>query len=145
MTCHRLIALCLAALVATQVHASPSVSLGSAVYIEKSTGTNARSLEPAKRFSPGDRVVTVVSWNRRGGQGGFVVTNPVPRALAFEDCARDDVEVSADGGRTWGRLGALRYGARLATPEDITHLRWRISAVRAMQGSGYIAYSGIVR
>jgi hypothetical protein len=36
-------------------------------------------------------------------------------------------------------------GSRQATPEDITHVRWRISGLRARSGSGSITYSGIVR
>jgi hypothetical protein len=53
--------------------------------------------------------------------------------------------VSVDGGKTWGKLGKLRIGSRLATPEDVTHVRWRISAAHAALGRGDIAYSGIVR
>ena len=142
------IALALAApsllLVAT-AHASPSVALDSAVFVELAAPQGTRRLEPATRLSRGDRVVTVVSWHRLGGEGGFTVTNPLPRKLAYQASAREDEEVSADGGRTWGRLGTLKYGARLATPEDVTHVRWRIPAGHAARGSGHIAYSGIVR
>ena len=52
---------------------------------------------------------------------------------------------SVDGGRTWGKLGNLRMGGRYATPEDVTHVRWRIAPGHAARGSGHIAYSGIVR
>ena len=44
-----------------------------------------------------------------------------------------------------GRIGTLRYGMRLATPEDVTHVRWRVPADHAAAGRGQIAYSGIVR
>jgi hypothetical protein len=125
--------------------AQPTVATDSAVYVERSQPGNMRSLEPADRLSRGDRVVTVVSWYRMGGNGGFTITNPLPRAIAYEASARDNQEVSVDGGRTWGRLGELRIGNRLATPEDVTHMRWRIPAVSAARGQGRIAYSGIVR
>ena len=132
-------------MLATPAHASPSVALDSAVFVELAAPQGTRRLEPATRLSRGDRVVTVVSWHRLGGEGGFTVTNPLPRKLAYQASAREDEEVSADGGRTWGRLGTLKYGSRLATPEDVTHVRWRIPAGHAARGRGHIAYSGIVR
>ena len=138
------------ALLGAPAHAAPKVALGSAVYVEKAQGDDVRRLEPASQLSRGDRVVTIVTWRRLGGPnggngGGFTVTNPLPRSVYFQRSANDDEEVSADGGRSWGRIGALRYGARLATPEDVTHLRWRVTADRAAAGRGQIAYSGIVR
>jgi hypothetical protein len=122
----------------------PTVATQSAVFVERSEPGNLRSLEPADRLSRGDRVVTVVTWYRMGGDGDFTITNPLPRAIAYQNSARDDQEVSADGGRTWGRLGELRLGGRLATPEDVTHMRWRIASA-ANRGRGQIVYSGIVR
>jgi hypothetical protein len=80
-----------------------------------------------------------------GGDGGFTITNPLPRAIAYQASARDDQQVSIDGGRTWGTLSELRIGARLATPEDVTHVRWRVQPGTAAQGRGQIAFSGIVR
>ncbi len=76
---------------------------------------------------------------------GFTLINPLPRAIAYQASARDDEQVSVDGGRSWGRIGDLRLGARTATPEDVTHVRWRVPASSAASGSGRIAYSGIVR
>jgi hypothetical protein len=85
--------------------------------------------------------VTIISW--RQASGSFTVTNPVPRHLAYQGSAVDDEEVSVDGGRTWGRIGELSIGARQATAEDVTHVRWHVPAARA--SAGRIAYSGIVR
>ena len=36
-------------------------------------------------------------------------------------------------------------GSRMATPEDVTHVRWRVAPATAAQGQGRIAYSAIVR
>ena len=131
--------------IAVPALAAPAISLDSAVYVERVEPGNLRRLEPASRLSRGDRVVTIVSWQRMGGDGGFTVINPLPRAVAYQASARADEQVSADGGHSWGTLGALRIGIRLATPEDDTHIRWRIPAGHALAGSGHIAYSGIVR
>lgn len=130
---------------ATAAFANAPIALDSAVFVETTSAGNVRRLEPAARLSRGDRVVTVLSWQRLGpspAASGFTLVNPLPRAIAYQASASESEEVSADGGRTWGQIGSLRFGTRLATPEDVTHVRWRLPA-RA--GSGRIAYSGIVR
>ena len=92
------------------------------------------------------RCVSIVSWKRANGAsgfgGGFTVTNPLPRTVYYQESAAGDDEVSVDGGRSWGRLGSLRIAGHLATPEDVTHVRWRIATPAP---HGRIAYSAIVR
>ncbi len=122
-----------------------SVALDSAVYVERTAQGDARRLEPASTLARGDRVVTVLNWSRSSGSGGFTVVNPLPRAIAYQRSGEDMEELSVDGGRSWGQLGALRVGVRMATPEDVTHVRWRVPAARAAMGRGRIAYSAIVR
>lgn len=131
--------------IAPAAHAAPAIETQSALYVERVEAGNTRSLEPAERFRPGDRVVTILTWERRAGSGGFVITNPLPRAITYQQSARDGEQVSVDGGRTWGQLGEIAIGGRLATPEDVTHVRWRVPPAVAAQGRGRIAYSGIVR
>ena len=121
--------------------AQSSVALGSTVYVER-LSDNVRLLEPASRLARGDRVVTVLTWRRTGNGRTFTVTNPLPSSVYYQSSASDQEDVSADGGRTWGKLGSLRFGERMATAEDVTHLRWRIASTGP---SGRIAYSAIVR
>jgi len=128
-----------------QAAAATPVALDSAVFVERVEPGSGRRLEPASELARGDRVVYVVSWQRPSGDGGFTVTNPLPRAVYFQGTANGDEQVSIDGGRTWGRIGELRVGLRLATPEDVTHVRWQVPAHIAAQGRGRIAYSAIVR
>jgi hypothetical protein len=125
--------------------AAPAVALDSAVFVERVTPKAGRMLEPASELNRGDRVVYVVRWYKMGGDGGFVVTNPLPRSVYYQGSANGDEQVSIDGGRTWGKLNALRVGDRIATPEDVTHVRWQVDPRTASRGQGRIAYSAIVR
>ena len=134
-------ALCLAA----PAIAAPLIALDSAVYVEKVAPGKGRTLQPAAQLNRGDRVVYVVSWYRMGGTGAFTVTNPLPRSVYYQGSADGSEEVSLDGGKTWGKLEQMRVGARMATPEDVTQVRWHVPAEEAAQGSGEITYSAIVR
>jgi hypothetical protein len=127
------------------LHHGPAVATDSAVFVERLAGGNGRRLEPASQFARGERVVTVVTWYKMGGNGGFVLTTPLPAGLAYQRSASEGQEVSVDGGRTWGQLGALHLNGRQAGPQDVTHVRWRIPADSAALGRGRIAYAGIVR
>jgi len=125
--------------------APPAITTDSTVFVERREDDASRRLEVANSFGKGERVVTVLRWQRRKGTGGFVITNPLPRAIAFQASSTESESVSIDGGRSWGQLGQLRIGNRLASPEDVTHVRWRIPPRLAALGKGQIAYSGIVR
>ncbi|MBV1918195.1 MAG: hypothetical protein KUG65_09070 [Sphingomonadaceae bacterium] len=124
---------------------APNITTDSAVFVERMDTDLGRQLEPAENLARGDRVVTILRWYRLGGDGDFVITNSLPRTISYQQSSRRDEEVSVNGGKKWGPLGALRVGSRMATPEDVTHVRWRISQRMASIGKGQIAYSGIVR
>ncbi len=115
--------------------AAPEVE--GAVYVER-IGERERFIEPAGLLKRGDKVVLLVRWRTDDERDGFTVTTPVPPALAFQRGSADGVEVSADGGRSWGPIDRLR-GAR------VTHLRWKVGARQASHGSGSFAYSATVR
>ncbi len=129
-------------LAASAALAGEAVDIGRAVYVERSE-QGARALEPATTLRKGDKVVLVLEW--RAGQAarrGFTVQSAVPRPLVYQRAGSDAVEVSTDNGRSWGRLGSLRHGDRVASAEDVTHLRLRVPS-RA--GAGRMTYSAIVR
>ena len=88
------------------------MAIDSSVFVERATPDHGRSLEPAARLTPGDRVVYVVSWQRLGGNGGFTVTNPLPRTVYFQGSAEGAEEVSVEGGGTGGKRGAWHVGWR---------------------------------
>ncbi len=134
-------ALCLAA----PAIAAPLVAIDSAVYVERALPGKGRMLQPASQLQHGDRVVYVVSWTRMGGAGAFTVTNPLPRSVYYQGSADGSEEVSLDGGRSWGKLDQMHVGSRMATPEDVTNVRWHVPASEAARGAGEITYSAIVR
>ncbi len=146
-----------AALVPVAAHAatrpSGGVQFASDVFVERFQpapgGRTARILERADQLRPGDRVIFVVNWSGRK-DGGFTVTNPLPRSIAFAGATDETQEVSVDGGRTWGALEDLTVmgtngRSRPAHPEDVTHLRWRIPTPQALAGNGQMTWRGVVR
>ncbi len=137
----------MAMLFAQQAHAAESsATIESAVFIEhrEQAGERMRVVRPASTFGPGDKVVTILEWKAAPENKPAVVSMAVPRHLAFQRSSADSEEVSVDGGRSWGKLGTLTvrdaYGWRLASPEDVTNLRWRVRGP-----NGRIAYSALVR
>ena len=142
-----------AALMPAAAHAAGGVQFASDVFVERFQpapgGRTARILERADQLRPGDRVIFVVNWSGRK-DGGFTVTNPLPRTIAFAGATDDTQEVSVDGGRTWGALEALMVRdatgrARPAYPQEVTHLRWRIPTPQALTGTGQMTWRGVVR
>lgn len=139
--------------IAAPAMAQSGVSLSSAVYVEHightGDGRVERMVEPATRLVSGETVVLMVKWRARPDGRGFEVTSPIPATLAFTGSSHSGEQISTDGGRHWGTFGALTvhdgYGVRLASPADITDVRWPISAREAAQGSGLITYSAVVR
>lgn len=135
------------------VQAAETVRFASDVFVEKFVsapgGGKSRILARAERLSPGDQVIFIVNWTARRGND-FVVTNPLPRTVAFQRSSDGTEEVSVDSGMTWGRLEDVRVTdrdgfIRAAAPEDVTHLRWRVPGSLALRGSGQITYRGIIR
>lgn len=109
---------------------SGPVDIDSAVFVERSDG-GARTVEEARSFRKGERVVTMLRWE--APRGSYTVTSAVPQRLQFEGVSADEVDVSIDGGRSWRTLAGT-------PPETVTHLRWRVG-----NGPGRLTYSAIVR
>lgn len=119
--------------------------------VRAADGSISKALAPAKKVVPGDRVVFVLNWRNTGQQAlaNVVLDNPVPRGIAYRGPAPKSPapELSVDG-KTWGTLASLRVpvagGSRAATPDDITHVRWRLAPL-APGAQGQVAFEGVLK
>jgi uncharacterized repeat protein (TIGR01451 family) len=102
--------------------------------------------------TPGDRLVFILSYRNAGPVPAkhFVVTNPLPEAVAYAGTPDESAVFSVDGGRNWGALSALTLREmdgrlRNARPEDVTHIRWTMREAVPAGGQGKLSFRGIVR
>ena len=146
----------LALLAPAAASASAGVTLQSEVFVERiatdAAGKQTTTLEPPKVVTPGDKLLFVITY-RNGAAApasGFVLTNPLPAAVAFAGTEASGADLSVDGGKKWGALDALRIAnadgtSRPAAAADVTHIRWRFGqAIPAGQG-GKLSFRGTVR
>ena len=138
--------------IAAPAVAAQPVALSSDVKVEKLVPGQAQPvlLTPAT-VVPGDRLVFRTSYRNGGSTPAtrVVLTNPVPAAVAWTGEGTSGLEVSVDGGRSFGTLATLKLrGAngqpRPATAADVTHLRWTLAAI-APGAAGQLSYRGVVR
>ena len=143
-------------LICAAAMAAGHVTLASDVFVERvqrdAEGRATTVLEPPKAVAPGDRLIFVLSYRNGGDEpaSDFVVTNPVPDAVAFAGADGVEPEVSIDWGRSWGRLSSLTVArsdgaVRPAAPADVTHVRWSIrQPIPAGQG-GKLSFRAVAR
>ncbi len=136
--------------------AATPVELSSDVYVEKhvkrANGQTATVLEKPNMVIPGDNLVFVVKYRNAGAAPAskFVVTNPLPAAVAFNGTSDGLEVVSIDGGKSWGFLPTLRVRseggqARPALMADVTHIRWNLNQTLASGSEGKLIFRGIVK
>lgn len=145
-----LFALAISSVSFAQATGPGNVELSRSIFVERGgLGGAARTLETTREFRAGDTIVLMVRWTANAQNRGFVVSSPVPATLDYRNSSLLNQTVSVDGGRNWGRLASLRIiesgRIRTANPQDVTHLRWHISAREAARGSGQFTYSAIVK
>lgn len=131
-----------------------AVSLIGDVKLEKTVTENGMAkvvLSDPKVVVPGDKLLFSTVYRNNSAQPvtNFVVTNPLPSAVSLTSESAAMLEVSVDGGKSWGQLATLmvadgKGGQRAATATDATHVRWTIPAI-APGGTGTVEYHAIVR
>lgn len=129
----------IACALSTAAVAQTPITIDRAVYVERAIN-GSRSIEPATTLQRGDKVVLVLAWQAHNANRRFTVSSRIPPTLLFQRAGNDSIEVSVDGGRSWGALDNLRVGSRVAAPEDVTDLRWKANAP-----TGRMTFSAIVR
>lgn len=100
---------------------------------------------------PGDRLVFGTDYANKGAEAvsNFTVTNPLPAAVRLAPDADPALEVSIDGGKTFGVLTTLTIAnsdgtTRPAAHADVTHVRWVLASI-APDASGRLTYPAIIR
>lgn len=107
-------------------------------------------VEPAT-ITPGDRLIFGTDYANNGSAAAtnFAVTNPLPAAVRLAPDADPALDVSVDGGKTWGALAALSVTnsdgtTRSASHADVTHVRWILASI-APGAKGRLTYPAIIR
>jgi uncharacterized repeat protein (TIGR01451 family) len=145
-----------AGVAANSAQAATPVQLSSDVFVERlkqrPDGSTTTVLEEPKLVTPGDNLVFVVKFKNAGAKPAekFVVTNPLPKAVAFNGTSDGLETVSIDGGQSWGSLPTLRVkdaegNQRPALMADVTHIRWNLNQSLPAGSEGKLIFRGIVR
>jgi uncharacterized repeat protein (TIGR01451 family) len=146
----------LAILPAQIVMAASPLQLSSDVFVERqikrTDGSVATVLEQPKLVVPGDSLVFVVKYKNIGSAAAsnFTVTNPLPRAVAFNGTSDGREMVSVDGGINWGPLAKLQVAAsdgklRPARMTDVTHIKWNLAKTLLAGAEGKLMFRGVVK
>jgi uncharacterized repeat protein (TIGR01451 family) len=144
------------ALIGVSAQAATPLQLSSDVFVEKQVvrkdGSRTVVLEKPDLVLPGDNLVFVVKYRNTGSAtaSNFVVTNPLPTAVAFNGTSDGLEVVSINGGKSWGLLGALRVRqaddtVRAAERRDVTHIKWNLNQPLTAGAEGKLIFRGIVK
>lgn len=148
--------LTLSVMALSPVYAAPAnpVTLHGDVKLEKTVteaGVSQVVLSEPKVVVPGDRLLFSTTYRNEAAQPvtNFVVTNPLPGAVVLAAESAATLDVSVDGGKSWGKLVTIKVsdgkgGQRAAVAADVTHVRWVVPSIAA-GGSGTVDYHAIVR
>lgn len=150
------ISLAIALILPGTAMAANNVSLSSDVFVErkvaKPNGTTALILEQPTTVTPGDKLVFIVNYKNVGSAPAtdFSVTNPLPKAVAFNGTSDGTEIVSVDGGKNWGPLADLTYlsgngDVRPALLTDVTHVKWTFNRSLSAGSGGKLVFRGTVK
>ncbi len=114
-------------------------------------GSERVELTEPSTIIPGDRLIFATDYANNGSDpvGNFNVTNPLPAAVRLAPDADPALDVSVDGGKSWGKLAALTIAnadgtTRPAAHSDVTHVRWVLETI-APGAQGRLTYPAIIR
>lgn len=114
-------------------------------------GQQKHELVEPRTVVPGDKLIFTTRYRNVGKAPvtNFVVTNPLPSAVAMTSDSAASLTVSVDGGKSWGPIAGLtvadgKGGRRAAQASDVTHIRWVIPTIQP-GANGALTYQAIVR
>ena len=142
--------------IAAPAFAADRVSLASEVFVEKIVvGPDGRAntlLKQPEIVMPGDNLVFILKYRNQGNEAArnFILTNPMPSAVAFREATGAGALFSVNGGKNWGLLGELKVQGsdrsfRAARPDDVTHVRWAFRQPLPAGATGKVSFRGTVR
>jgi uncharacterized repeat protein (TIGR01451 family) len=129
-------------------------SIQKEIVAKSETGEVVRKLAPADRVTPGETVVYTLTYSNKGAEpvSDIVLVMPVPREVSFVEGSTTGsgaVAFSADGGASYvarGRLTVTENGeTRAARGDEITHVRWTMTAPAAAGANGAVSFKAVVR
>ena len=119
--------------------------------ITDADGKQRTELVVPSTIVPGDRLLFGTNYANNGADAvaSFVVTNPLPAAVRLAPDADPALEVSVDGGSSFGVMASLTIAnpdgtTRQAAHADVTHVRWVLASI-APGASGRLTYPAIIR
>jgi len=132
------------------------VKLASEILVERvqqdGEGKTKTVLEEPKMVTPGDKLLFVLAYKNEGkaAAADFVINNPIPASVTFAGTDSADAVMSVDGGKSWGKLSALKVAqpdgtVRSAGPADVTHIRWQFARPIPAGGEGKVNFRAVVK
>lgn len=158
VTCAVLVAAILAA--APPALAADTMKLTNEVFqeidAEGPRGEPIRKIVPATKVFPGSEVIYVITYRNAGTDPAerVVITNPLAAELSYRNESANGegavIDLSVDGGRTWGPLGSLTVKdtegrTRPAQASDITNIRWTLEGAVPPGGEGQVSFRAVLR
>jgi len=123
------------------------------VIVRHADGTQTIKLEQADMVTPGDKVVYSLNYfnDETEVAENIVLVMPIPTEVQYLDGSAelDSVKTtySVDAGQTYADRAKLRVtladgSSRVASADDITHIRWAVTTSIAPETGGKLSFSG---
>jgi len=119
------------------------------------TGQEIRTYAVAEEVAPGDEVRYSLAYANASATAAEDVSlvMPVPAEVTYIEASAtgnpDDILYSADGGQSFAKRTTLTLGEgaqeRLATADEITHIKWAFSDPIAPSSAGTISFSAVLK
>jgi len=118
-------------------------------------GNEVRTYALAEEVSPGDEVRYSLAYANTGDAAAEAVSlvMPVPGEVTYIETSATRgagaLSFSADGGQTFAARGAVKSAdgdqERVATSDEITHIKWAFSEPIAPAATGTVSFSAVLK